>query len=111
MKLPKNFGGQGFGGVMKQMQDAMARAQNLEEELAAERIGIDKGPIKALFDGTGQLLKISIDPSVVDPEDVEMLEDMVVSAVRDGFTAATQLRDSKVQSIMPDVPDIPGLNR
>jgi nucleoid-associated protein EbfC len=109
MKLPKNFGGKGFGGMMQQMQEAMARAQTLEEELQAERIGIDKGPVKALFDGTGQLLKISIDPSVVDPDDIEMLEDMVVSAVRDGFNAATQLRDSRVQSIMPNVPDIPGM--
>jgi nucleoid-associated protein EbfC len=109
MKLPKNFGGQGFGGMMKQMQDAMARAQTLEAELEAERIGIDKGPVKALFDGTGRMLKISIDPSVVDPDDVEMLEDLVVSAVRDGFEASTELRNARVQGIMPNVPDIPGL--
>ncbi len=109
MKLPKNFGGQGFGGVMKQMQDAMARAQTLEAELANERVPIDKGPIKALFDGTGQILKISIDPSIVDPDDIEMLEDMVVSAVRDGFNTATELRNNKVQGIMPNLPDIPGL--
>ncbi len=94
---------------MKQMQDAMEKARNLEEELGAERIGIDKGPVKALFDGTGQMLKISIDPSIVDPEDIEMLEDLVLSAVRDGFNASTELRNSKVQGIMPNVPDIPGL--
>jgi DNA-binding YbaB/EbfC family protein len=109
MKLPKNFGGQGFGGMMKQMQDAMARAQSLEEELQNERIGVDKGPVKALFDGTGQMLKLSIDPSIVDKDDVEMLEDLVLSAVRDGFNASTELRNSKVQGIMPNVPDIPGL--
>jgi nucleoid-associated protein EbfC len=109
MKLPKQFGGQGFGDMMSQMRDAMARAKNLEEELAQERISIDKGPVKAIFDGTGQMQKLSIDPSVVDPEDIEMLEDMIVSAVRDGFNAATDLRNSKVQSIMPNVPDIPGL--
>jgi DNA-binding YbaB/EbfC family protein len=109
MKLPKNFGGQGFGGMMKQMQDAMAQARDLEDRLQAERIQVDKGPVKALFDGTGQLLKIHIDPSVVDPDDVEMLEDLVVSAVRDGFSSATDLRNAKVQSIMPNLPDIPGL--
>jgi DNA-binding YbaB/EbfC family protein len=109
MKLPKNFGGQGFGGMMKQMQDAMERARTLEEELGNERIGVDKGPVKALFDGTGQMLKISIDPSVVDPDDIEMLEDLVLSAVRDGFNASTELRNNRVQGIMPNVPDIPGL--
>lgn len=109
MKLPKNFGGQGFGGMMKQMQDAMSRAQDLEEELKTERIGVDKGPVKALFAGTGEPLKISIDKSVIDPEDAEALEDLIISAMRDGFNAATELRNAKVQGILPNVPDIPGL--
>jgi DNA-binding YbaB/EbfC family protein len=87
----------------------MARAQTLEEELKQERIAIDKGPVKALFDGTGEIQKISIDPSVVDPEDVEMLEDMIVSAVREGFEASTALRNGRVQGIMPNLPEIPGL--
>lgn len=109
MKLPKNFGGAGFGGMMKQMQDAMARAQTLEQELESERIGIDKGQVKALFDGTGQLLQIRIDPAVVDPEDVEALEDLIVGAVRAGFEQATNLRNAKVQGILPNVPEIPGM--
>ena len=106
MKLPKNFGPQGFGGVMQQMKDAMARAQTLEAELANERIGIDKGPVKALFSGTGEILRISIDPSIVDPEDVEALEDLIISAVRDGFHSATELREARVQGILPNVPDL-----
>ena len=106
MKLPKNFGGQGFGGMLKQAQDAMARAQQLEEELAQERIAIDKGPVKAIFDGTGMLLGLKIDQSVVDPEDIEALEDLIVSAVRDGFTTATDARQAKVQSIMPIIPGL-----
>jgi len=106
MKLPKGFGGQGFGGMLKQAQDAMARAQELEAELANERIEIDKGPVKATMDGTGQLVAIKIDPSVLDPEDVESLEDLITGAVRDGFTRATELRNSKVQAIMPNIPGI-----
>ena len=109
MKLPKNFGPQGFGGMMQQMQSAMARARSLEDELANERIAVDKGPVKALFNGTGELLKLAIDPSIVDPEDVEALEDLIVSAVRDGFNSATDLRNNKVQDIMPNIPEIPGL--
>lgn len=108
MKLPKNFGPKGFGGVMQQMQSAMARARDLEEDLANERIPIDKGPVKALFNGRGELLKLSVDRSIVDPEDVEALEDLIVSAVRDGFNHATEMRDARVQSILPNVPEIPG---
>jgi len=104
MKLPKNFGGQGFGGMLQQAQQAMARAQTLEAELAMERIDIDKGPVKCLFNGTGELMQIKLDPSVVDPEDIEALEDLIVGAVRDGQTKATELRNAKVQEIMPNVP-------
>jgi DNA-binding YbaB/EbfC family protein len=109
MKLPKNFGGAGFSGMMQQMQSAMARARQLEDELEAERIGVDKGPVKAIFDGTGRLLKLTIGKEIVDPDDVEALEDLVVSAIRDGFEQSTALRNAKVNSIMPHVPEIPGV--
>lgn len=104
MKLPKNLGGQGFTGMLKQAQQAMARAQTLESELALERIPIDKGPVKAVFSGTGEMLSLKIDPSVVDPEDVEALEDLIIGVVRDGQTQSTDLRNSRVQEIMPNVP-------
>lgn len=109
MKLPKNFGGQGLGDIMGQMKNAMASAQNLEEELKQEKLTIDKGPVKAIFDGTGEIQSITIDPSIVDPEDVSMLEDLIVSVVRAGFETSTDRRNAKVQGIMPNLPDIPGL--
>ncbi len=110
MKLPKNFGGGGFGGMMQQMQNAMAQAQQLEEELKRTAIPITNGPIQALFDGTGEIQKLKItDPSVVDPDDVEALEDLIVATIRAGFSAATDLREGKVKGILPNVPDIPGL--
>lgn len=110
MKLPRNFGGQSYGNMMQQMQSAMSRAETLETELAAEKLEIDKGPIKATFTGTGELLKISIDKSIVDPNDLEMLEDLIVSTVKDGFTKATEIRQRKVNEILPNVPNIPGIS-
>lgn len=84
----------------------MARAQRLEEELAEERIQVDKGVVRATFDGLGGIVKIELDKSIVDPEDVETLEDLIVSTVRDGFERATALRNDKVQEIIPDVPGL-----
>jgi len=107
MKFGKNFGGQGFASVMQQMQTAMARAQTLEQELAALRLGVDKGLVKAIFNGTGELVSLKIDPAIVDPEDVEALEDIIVSTVRDGFQQATELRDAKVKEITPNIPNLP----
>lgn len=112
MKLPKNFGGGGLGNIMKQAQEAMAKAQKLEEDLAKEIVPIDKGPIKAEFTGAGELKSIKIDPSVVDPDDVEMLEDLIVSIVRDGSLKAQEMKAEKMKKIMPDMPggmpNIPG---
>lgn len=99
MKLPKGFGGQGFGGAMQKAQEAMARAHNLEAELANERISVDKGPVQVVVAGNGDLLKLKLDKSVVDPEDVEALEDLIVGAIRDALNQSTELRTRKVEEI------------
>ena len=92
--------------MLQQAQSAMARARSLEQELAAERISVDKGLLKAMFNGTGEIISLKIDPVMVDPEDIESLEDLIVSAIRDGFATATALRAQKVQEIMPNVPGL-----
>ena len=106
MKLPKNFGGQSMSGMMAQAQEAMERAKNLDSELAAERFDVEKNGVKCTFNGLGELQSLKIDAKMVDPEDLELLEDMIVAAVKDGFAKATEARDAKVQSIMPNVPGL-----
>lgn len=91
---------------MRQYQDAMTRAQNLEQELAQERIPVDKGPVKAVFNGIGELQRISIDPSLLLPEEKEALEDLIISVVRDGFAQSTELRNARVQEIVPNIPKL-----
>ena len=109
MKLPKGFGGQGYGGMMQQAQQAMARAQSLEVELQSEMINVDKGPVKAVFNGQGEMMSIKIDKSVIDPEDAEALEDLIVGCVKDGFTKSVELRNNKLAEIMPNIPGMGGL--
>ena len=109
MKLPKGFGGQGFGGAMAQAQQAMARAQNLEKELATERVEVEKDGVKVVFDGTGELQSLSIDKELIDPEDAEGLEAVVVAAFRQGFAKATAMRTERMKDIMPDIPGLDGL--
>lgn len=110
MRLPKQFGGGGdFAQALSQARDAMSRANNLEQELEQERLEVSKNGVKAVFAGTGALVSIKLDKDIVDPEDVETLEDLIVSTVRDGFAKATELRDAKVKEIMPSVPGLDGL--
>lgn len=108
MKLPKGFGG-GMGDMMRKAQEAMARAQTLEQELALERLELSTQGVKTVFDGTGNLLSLSIPKEVIDPDDKEALEDLIVSAIRAGFEQATEMRNAKVSEITKDVPALPGM--
>lgn len=106
MKLPKNFGGMNLGNMLKQAQEAQARLQALEQQLEEDRLEVEKGPVKATFSGTGCLVGIRIDPSLMTPDEVDVLEDLIVSIARDGFAKANEARSERVRSIVPDLPGI-----
>ncbi|MBL8040795.1 MAG: YbaB/EbfC family nucleoid-associated protein [Chthonomonas sp.] len=111
MKLPKNlgFGMPNMGDMMKQAQDAVERAKHLETELEGERLTVDKGPVKVTMDGRGALVGIKLDASIVDPEAIEDLEDLITAAAKDGFERATAIRQDRMNEIMPNLPNIPGI--
>jgi nucleoid-associated protein EbfC len=71
-----------------QQQMMAAQAELAETEVAGETAG---GLVKAVVSGTGDLISVEIAPSVVDPQDVETLQDLVVAAVRDAAQNAKAL--------------------
>jgi DNA-binding YbaB/EbfC family protein len=83
---------------VQQMQAAMAQAQ---AEIAATEVSgsAGGGMVTATVTGTGDLKAIKIDPAAVDPEDVEMLEDLVVAAVAEARRAADALSQEKMGAI------------
>ena len=83
---------------MQRMQQDMATAQ---AELAAETVegSAGGGVVKATVTGTGELRAVAISPDVVDPEDVEMLEDLVVAAVTEAMRAAQELQARSMGSM------------
>lgn len=91
------------------MKGAMERAKHLEADLQNERIDVDKGSVKATFNGQGEIVSLTIDKSVVDPSDVEALEDLILGCLRDGFTKAVDLRNERLAEITKDMPNIPGM--
>lgn len=100
----------GLGNMMKQVQKMAEETQRMEQELAGERVEASSGGgvVKAVCNGKGELLEIKIDPQAVDPEDVEMLEDLVVSAVREAFENSSRMREERVKDLTGGL-DIPGL--
>lgn len=84
----------------KQLNQMMRQVQKMQADMAAaqEALGhetveasVGGGTVKAVATGTGQLQSVSISPDVVDPDDVEMLEDLVVAAVGEALRMAQEL--------------------
>jgi hypothetical protein len=83
---------------LAQMQTDMAAAQ---EALAAETVegSAGGGMVKVIVSGSGDVQRVSIDASVVDPDDIETLEDLVVAAVADGLRCAADLQSSRLGAV------------
>jgi DNA-binding YbaB/EbfC family protein len=81
-----------------QMQQGMARVQ---QELAEARVegSAGGGVVSAVVTGKGDLVSVKIDPSAVDPADVEMLQDLVVAAVNEALVAAHELGERKMAEV------------
>ncbi len=104
-------GGFDVNALMKQaqkMQDEMLQAQeSLKDEMVEASAG--GGMVKVKMGGDLTLREIVIDPEAVDPEDVEMLAEMVQAAVNEGLRAAQQLAESKMGGITGGLPGLPGM--
>jgi DNA-binding YbaB/EbfC family protein len=87
-----------------QEQLMQARAAAAEQEVEGDSGG---GVVKVRVTGEMDFRSVSIDPGAVDPDDVEMLEDLILAAIRDAVTKADRLRDDAMGGI--DLPGLPGL--
>ncbi|MGA1489153.1 MAG: YbaB/EbfC family nucleoid-associated protein [Planctomycetota bacterium] len=84
-----------LGGLMQQAQKMQREMRQVKDELKKRTVLGESGGgmVKAYVNGSQQLLKVEIDPQVVDADDVEMLEDLVLVAVREGLEKARELSD------------------
>ena len=87
----------GFGGGMGNMQALMKQAQQMQQKMAEAQQQLEESEVKGTageglveitLSGKKQLLGVRIDPKAVDPDDVEMLEDMVMAAVNEALRTA-----------------------
>jgi hypothetical protein len=80
----------------QKMQEEMAQAQ---EKLKEERVEASSGGgmVKAVVSGDGQIQSLTISPDAVDPEDVELLQDMVMAALNEALRQAEQIREKAMQ--------------
>nr|WP_251158940.1 YbaB/EbfC family nucleoid-associated protein [Caniella muris] len=81
----------------KKMQEQLAQAQDKAKELEVSA-SAGGGMVKVVASGDMQLKSIAIDPEALDPDDVELLQDMILAAVNDALNSASEAANSEVAS-------------
>ncbi|MCB1207455.1 MAG: YbaB/EbfC family nucleoid-associated protein [Verrucomicrobiae bacterium] len=97
--------------MMKQAQQMQKRMGEVQGELAAREIesSVAGGKVVVKANGAGDVLSIKIDPAVVDPEDVELLEDLVLSGVKQAIAQGKAMMQEEMSKLTAGLGLPPGL--
>ncbi len=100
----------GLAGMMKQAQKMQAEMAKLQEEAAKKTVEASSGGgmITAVVNGKQQLISLKIEEDVVDPSDVEMLQDLIVAAVNEAMKQSQEMVSSEMSKLTAGM-KIPGL--
>ncbi len=100
----------GIGNMMKQAQKLQAGMVKLQEELALRTVEATSGGgmIKVQANGKQQIVTIQIEKEVVDPDDVEMLQDLIIAAVNDALSKSQEMVSQEMSKLTGGI-SIPGL--
>ena len=105
-------GGGNMQQLMRQVQKMQAQVAKMQEELAQKTVEgtAGGGAVKVTVTGDRRVTGLSISPEVVDPEDMEMLQDLILAAISDGMKKAEEMVEAEMKKVMPaGLPKIPGL--
>ncbi len=101
---------QNMGNMLKQAQKLQSKIFKLQEEMADRTVetSVGGGMVKAVANGKQQLVSIKIDPEVVDPNDIQMLEDLIVAGANDALKKAQEMVSEEITKLTGGL-SIPGL--
>lgn len=99
-----------MGNMMKQAQKLQQKMMKLQEELAEKTVEATAGGgmVKVVANGKQQVISISIEKEVVDPNDVDMLQDLITAAVNDALTKSQEMVSSQMSKLTGGM-NIPGM--
>ncbi len=112
-RLPKGYGGGGANNI----QQLARQAQKIQDDMEAASAELEGkeyeaaaggGAVKVTVTGKLEVTKVDIQPEVVDPEDVEMLSDLIMAAVNEAIRAAAKEKEERMDSISGGL-NIPGM--
>jgi DNA-binding YbaB/EbfC family protein len=99
-----------LGDIMKQAQAMQEKMAKVQEEVAKKRVEASAGGgmVTVVANGKQEILSVKIDPEVVDPKEVEMLQDLIVAAVNEAQKKAQELMAEEIKGLTGGL-QIPGL--
>jgi hypothetical protein len=102
-----------MGNIMKQAQQLQAKMAKIQEELSEKTVEASAGGgmITVVANGKQELISIHIEKEVIDPDDPEMLQDLVLAAVNDALTRAKDMMNQEMGKLTKgiNIPELPGL--
>lgn len=101
----------GIGNMMKQLQQMQAKMEEMQAKMAEMEIegSAGGGMVKVVANGKNEIISITIDPEVVDKDDVEMLQDLIVAAVNQTREKSQEMQNEQLSSLTGGL-NIPGMN-
>ena len=108
--FPKFVGGMTMGTMMNQMQKMQRELENTQKLLDEEEVSATSGggAVEVTVNGKKEVLSIKLTPEVVDPDDIEMLQDLIITAINEANRKAQEKHDSEINKITGGI-NIPGL--
>lgn len=102
-----------MGNLMKQAQQFQAKMAKMQEELGEKTIEASAGGgmVTVVANGRQEIISINIETEVIDPDDAEMLQDLVLSAVNDALSRAKNMMNEEMGKLTQglNLPNVPGL--
>ncbi len=102
-----------MGNLMKQAQQLQVKMAKLQEELAEKTVEASSGGgmVTVVVNGRQEIVSMNIDPEVINPDDAEMLQDLIQAAVNDGLSRAKSMASEEMSRLTGglNIPPIPGL--
>jgi len=98
-------------GMMSKVREMQARMQKVQEELEALAVEGQAGGglVRVTFNGKGDMQKVSIDPSLLKPDEAEIVEDLILAAAQDAKGKVEAMVQEKMQAVTGGLPIPPGM--
>ncbi len=100
----------GLGGMLKQAQKIQAQLAKIQEEMAQKTIEASSGGgmVSVVVNGKQEVISIKIEPEVVNPDDIDMLQDLILAAVNEGIRKSQEMVSEEMRKLTGGL-SIPGL--